>query len=128
MGFLRTESPLVQFDLAGKANGKKGYYDWDKNNFAPAISMAWSPGNGDMVVRGGYYKVFDRIGMGLAMNFDDGNAYGMATGLTSPYGDPYELIPGARYVDSSTMPVDDAGRAAGGLSGHTTNTRRHHHV
>ena len=30
-------------------------------------------------VRGGYTKVFDRVGVGLATNFDEGFAFGMST-------------------------------------------------
>ena len=126
-GIPSTESPIVTFDLAGKANGKKGYYETDKNNFAPSVALAWSPGDGDTVVRGGYYKVFDRIGMGLAMNFDDGNAYGMATGISSPYGDPYETIPGARFVGYQHDAHHDAGRTSRRLPGDPADTCRYHH-
>jgi len=56
------------------------------------------------VLRGGYYKVFDRIGLGLARQFDRNYAYGMATSLNSPYGLPYEQDPAVRFVDLSTMP------------------------
>ena len=76
------QSPIVTFDLAGPKNGKPGYYEWDKNNFAPRFAVAWTPhaegllgaltGGDRMVVRGGYSKVFDRIGQGLALNFDSG--------------------------------------------------------
>jgi hypothetical protein len=27
-------------DLAGPANGKKGFYEWDQNNFGPRVSAA----------------------------------------------------------------------------------------
>ena len=40
-GIPSSQSPMVTFDLAGKANGKKGYYEMDKNNFAPAVALAW---------------------------------------------------------------------------------------
>ena len=42
-GIPSTASPIVQFDLAGPKNGGKGFYDWDKNNFAPRFSAAWTP-------------------------------------------------------------------------------------
>ena len=35
--------PPLQLDLAGPANDRKGFYDWDKNNFGPRIAVAWSP-------------------------------------------------------------------------------------
>ena len=38
-----SEAPLVNFDLAGPKNDKPGYYDWDYNNFAPRVAVAWTP-------------------------------------------------------------------------------------
>jgi len=114
-GIPSNKSPLVTFDLAGPKNGKKGFYDWDKNNWAPRISAAWTPhpetgvlawltGKDRMVIRGGYSKVFDRIGQGIATNFDSGFAFGMATSISSPFGTANETTPGVRFVDISTMP------------------------
>ena len=114
-GVPSNQSPLVTFDLAGPKNGGKGYYEWDKNNFAPRLSVAWSPhaesgflgtltGGDRMVIRGGYSKVFDRIGQGLALNFDSGFAFGMSTSISSPFGLPYEQNPAVRFVNTSTLP------------------------
>ena len=36
-------APIVTFDLAGPKNGGKGFYAWDKNNFAPRLAAAWTP-------------------------------------------------------------------------------------
>jgi hypothetical protein len=72
----------VSFVLAGKANKAPGYYQQDWNNFAPSLSVAWSPDfgdnlfgriigrNGKSVVRGGFRMTYDRIGSQLAVNFD----------------------------------------------------------
>ena len=38
------------------------------------------------VIRGGYTKVFDRVGLGLATNFDEGFSFGMSTTINSPFG------------------------------------------
>jgi hypothetical protein len=114
-GIPSNASPLVQFDLAGPKNNRPGYYDWDKNNFAPRVALAWSPtaaegwlrtltGDGAMTIRGGYSKVYDRVGLGLATNFDEGFAFGMSTTLSSPFGDPYEQNPAARFIDTRTLP------------------------
>jgi hypothetical protein len=114
-GIPSNKSPLVTFDLAGPKNGKKGFYDWDKNNWAPRFSAAWTPhpekgmlawltGKDRMVIRGGYSKVFDRIGQGIATNFDSGFAFGMATSISSPFGTANETTPGVRFVDIGTMP------------------------
>ncbi len=48
--------------------------------------MKWLTGGDRMVVRGGYSKVFDRIGQGIALNFDQNAAFGMATSISSPFG------------------------------------------
>ena len=72
----------ISFDLAGKKNGRPGYYEQDWNNFAPAVAFAWSPDFGDnffgrvfgrqgkSVLRGGFRMTYDRIGSQLAVNFD----------------------------------------------------------
>ena len=119
-------SPVVSFDLAGPKNGKKGFYEKDNNNFAPRFAVAWTPhaesglfgwltGGDKMVVRAGYSKVFDRIGQGLALNFDQGFAFGMSTSLSSPFGLDYERIAGARFSDISTMPPTIPAAPPGGF-------------
>jgi hypothetical protein len=113
-GIPSNASPLVTFDLAGKANGGKGFYDLDTNNFAPRVAVAWTPTD-RWVVRGGYSKVFDRIGHGIAANFDQAASFGMATSLSSPFGDPYETDPGARFVNLTTMPTTLPAAPAGGF-------------
>ena len=78
----QADNELISVDLAGKANGKSGYYKQDWNNFAPSISAAWSPnfkggmlkkifgGEGKSTIRGGFRMTYDRIGSALAVAFD----------------------------------------------------------
>ncbi len=114
-GIPSNQDPLVSFDLAGPANGgKKGFYEWDKNNWGPSVAFTWAPSS-DWVVRGGYSKVFDRVGLGLARNFDRNLAFGMSTVLSSPYGDPYEEMPDVRFVDQYTMPPTIPAAPPGGF-------------
>ncbi len=113
-GIPSNQSPIVTFDLSGPANGGKGFYDWDTNNFAPRVAVAWTPTD-RWVVRGGYSKVFDRIGQGIASNFDGGASFGMSTSLSSPFGDPYETTPGARFVAINQMPTTIPQAPAGGF-------------
>lgn len=99
----------ITFDRAGKANDRPGYYRQDWNNFAPSISVAWSPDfgdnvlgrligrNGKSVIRGGFRMTYDRIGSQLAVNFDLNNL----AGFTS-----------ARNINANTFDVT-AGRAFG---------------
>jgi len=82
---------LITFELGGKANNARGYYKQDWNNFAPAISFAWSPDLGDnflsrligksgkSVIRGGFRMTYDRIGSQLAVNFDLNNLAGFTS-------------------------------------------------
>jgi Carboxypeptidase regulatory-like domain len=87
----RSVNDLITVDLAGKANGRPGFYDIDWNNFAPQVSVAWSPDfgdnffgravgrNGRSVFRGGFRMVYDRIGSQLAVTFDLNNALGFSS-------------------------------------------------
>jgi hypothetical protein len=72
----------ITIDLAGKVNNRPGFYRQDWNNFAPSISVAWSPGfkdgllnrvfgEGRTTLRGGFRVVYDRIGSALAVSFNN---------------------------------------------------------
>ena len=113
-GIPSSASPLVQFDLAGPKNNKPGFYAWDKNNFAPRVAVAWTPKE-RLVVRGGYSKVFDRVGLGLATNFDEGFAFGMSTTINSPFGAPAESDPALRFIDVKTLPPNLPAAPPGGF-------------
>jgi len=95
-GIPSNAAPRVSIDLAGPVNGKKGFYDWDKNNFAPRFAFAYSPrfesnwlkkifgGESRTAIRGGFSVVYDRIGSALAVSFDQGGSFGLSTQLTNP--------------------------------------------
>ena len=80
MGYQST--PLLNFVLGGPANHGPGWYNFEKTDFSPRISVAYSPhaqsgwlrslfGDGDKtVIRGGFSKVYDRAGMQLLSTFD----------------------------------------------------------
>jgi hypothetical protein len=81
----------ISIELSGKANGKSPLYDWDKNNFQPRISVAWSPSfkggflgklfgsNNQSVIRGGFGITNDYYGQQLAVSFDLNNALGFSS-------------------------------------------------
>jgi len=107
--------PPLTLDLAGPANGKKGFYDWDYNNFGPRVAAAWTPhaskgflgwltGGDKMVVRGGYSLLYDRVGFALATIFDEGGSFGMSTQLSATFGSSDETVPAARFRDLKTLP------------------------
>ncbi len=125
-GIPSNRSPIIRFDLAGPKNGKKGFYDWDKNNVGPRLAVAWTPkaeggilgfltGGDRMVIRAGYSKVFDRIGQGIARHFDENLSYGMATSVSSPFGAPYETNPAVRFREIGSLPPTVPAAPAGGF-------------
>lgn len=81
---------LLSVDLAGKANGRDGYYSQDWNNFAPSVAVAWSPnfqngllktifGENKTTVRGGFRMTYDRMGSALAVAFDLNSTLGFTS-------------------------------------------------
>jgi hypothetical protein len=95
--------PDIQFVLAGPENGRKGFYDWDKNNFAPRVSAAWTP-TSRLVVRGGYSLVYDRIGPAIARNFDTNGSFGLSPIITSAFGGTNEDDPSVRFQGINVLP------------------------
>ena len=82
--------PLVSFILGGKANNGPGFYNFEKTDFAPRLSIAYSPrpsggwlktlfgDNDKSVIRGGFSMVYDRAGLQLANTFDANAPGGLA--------------------------------------------------
>jgi hypothetical protein len=97
-GIGSSAAPLLSFNLAGPANGKPGFYDWDYKNFAPRLAVAWSPGAsegllkalfggpGKTTIRAGAGVVYDRLGPALLATFDANGSFGLSTGLTNTAG------------------------------------------
>ena len=96
-GIPSNADPILSFDLAGPANGKRGFYGWDYNNFAPRLGIAYLPGPksgflksifGDRQtsIRAGFGVVYDHIGAGLLNSFDSNGSYGLSSVITSPPG------------------------------------------
>lgn len=89
-------SQLVSFVLGGKANNGSPFYRFDKRDFAPRVSIAFSPrpeggwlrkltGGGDRtVIRAGFGKVYDRSGMQLINTFDQNAPAGLSATLQNP--------------------------------------------
>ena len=104
-GIPANQSPLLSFDLAGPANGKSGFYHWDKKNFAPRIAIAWSP-EPKTTVRAGFGIAYDHLGQTLLSTFDQQGSFGMSTSLSNTGGvQTVESAP--RLTDLHTLPQTD---------------------
>jgi hypothetical protein len=90
--------PVVQFDLAGQANGKPPYWAWDYKNIAPRIALAYAPnsdsrwgrklwgGSGQTAIRVGYGMYYDHFGEGITNTFDRNGSFGLTTAITNAAG------------------------------------------
>ena len=74
----------IVIDRSGPANHRKPMYQWDKNNFQPRIALAWAPGNGKNVIRGGFAMTNDYYGQALAVDWDLNNTLGFTSNYTDP--------------------------------------------
>lgn len=84
----------ITVNLAGPFHGKPGFYPWDKNNFQPRASLAWSPNfrsgllgklfgaDSTSVLRGGFAITNDYFGQALAVNFNANNTLGFGSSFT----------------------------------------------
>ncbi len=98
LGLPSSATGPLSFNLGGPANGKPGFYNWDKKDFGPRFSVAWSPsakeglfkslfGNpGQTTIRAGAGIVYDRLGPALLATFDANGSFGLSTGLTNTGG------------------------------------------
>lgn len=87
--------PLI-INRIGPKNGGPDFYEWDKNNWQPRISVAWSPNFQDgflskvfgkdrtSVFRGGFAITNDYFGQQLAVSFDANNTLGFTSNYTTP--------------------------------------------
>jgi hypothetical protein len=121
-----TSIPDVSVDLCGRANGKPDYYQPSKHNFEPRIAFAYSPnfdsgvlgfitGKNKMVIRGGYGIVHDHIGLALISRYDDFGAFGLSSGISSPFGQNNEDNPAIRFVNQQTLPSTTPAAPPGGF-------------
>ncbi len=106
----------LQFDLAGQANGKKPYWNWDYHNLAPRFAVAYSPSGdsgfarklwgtaGKSSIRLGWGMYFDHFGQGITSTFDRQGAFGLTTAIGNPAG--IQSVDGsARFTGLNNIPA-----------------------
>ena len=91
-------SPDLSFALAGRANGKDAWWQPDRNNLAPRLSVAWSPafsggllhalfgGAGKTSIRAGAGIYYSRMGGAIAADTDVNGSFGLADSLVNGAG------------------------------------------
>ena len=99
-------SPLLSWDLAGRANGKPSWFNPNRKDFAPRLAAAWSPGYSDGLLKaifGGPGKSSLRLGAGI---FYDrlGQAMAAETDLQGSPGVFTPLIDGSQQFNFATAP------------------------
>lgn len=120
-GIPSNQSPLLGFNLAGPANNSAGFYNMDKNNFAPRVSFAYSPGfTGGVLgrifggpsrssIRAGYSIAYDRIGGSFVNDSDLFGAFGLSSRFGTPlaslgYGLPGGAPAAPRFTGLDSLP------------------------
>ena len=99
-------SPLLSWELAGRANGRDSWFQPNKHDFAPRLALAWSPGYQDGLFKslfGGPGKSSLRLGAGM---FYDrlGQAMAAETDLNGSPGIGTPLINGSTQFTFATAP------------------------
>jgi len=113
-GIASNVSPILSWDVAGRANGKPSWYNPDRKDFAPRLALAWSPGYqdgflakffggpGESSIRAGFGIYYDRVGEPIAIDSTSEGSPGASTALSNISG-PYSLSTAPRFTGSCTI-------------------------
>jgi hypothetical protein len=116
-------TPLVSFILGGAANNGPGFYNFEKSDLSPRISIAYSPrpelgwlrklvgDNDSTVIRAGFSRMYDRPGLQLLSTFDANAPGGLAATVQNPCCSPSYFpfpgqggVPGSNYDNAAGVP------------------------
>ncbi|WP_109488049.1 TonB-dependent receptor [Occallatibacter savannae] len=108
--------PDMQFSPSGPNYGKPGFWPKSKNNFAPRLSVAYSP-DSKTSIRAGAGIYYDHYGESLVNIFDREGSFGISSSVTNSAG-VYGIEgnakhpPSPRFTGRNTLPNIDNGGAA----------------
>ncbi len=115
-----TAEPFLRYDLIGKANDARGFYEPDLNNFAPRLSFAWNPsfrngflgkvfGDRKTVIRGGGSVAYERVGGALTF-IQDQVTFLFDNSKTTPFGSTNAtaaLLNDPRFTGLGSLPIQN---------------------
>ena len=127
-GIPSNKSPLLTWDLGGKANNGLPYFKRDNNNWAPRVAVAWSPAHDDGIlkaifggpgkssIRAGYSLIYDRVGGALTVRLDQSGAVGFSNSFSNGslafgFGFPNDgslFGPAPRFTGLNSLPSLDS--------------------
>ena len=90
-----SSEPFLVYNLGGKGNDARPFYDTEYNNFGPRLAFAWNPsvrsgllgklfGDRKTVIRGGGTVTYDRPGGGITF-LQDQSTYIFDTTVTNNF-------------------------------------------
>ncbi len=111
-------SAMITYALGGPVNGRPGYYPADTKDFAPRVSLAYSPESGSVlekflgkgsVLRSGGGIVYDHYGSAMVASFASSGSPGLATTVAQPVNTNFTTA--FRYAGSAlpTLPASGGG-------------------
>ncbi len=110
---------MITYALGGPVNGGAGYYPSDKKDFAPRVSLAYSPESGGIiekflgkgsVLRGGGGVVYDHYGSAMVSTFASSGSPGLATTVAQPVNTNFTTA--YRYTGSGLPALPPSGGGA----------------
>jgi carboxypeptidase family protein len=111
----QVNQPSFSFVPTGQSRGGKPYWDMNKMNFAPRLSVAYSPnyntgllhsifgGSGKTSIRAGAGMYYDHFGSGIVDSFSQFGSFGLTTGLSMPQ-NSYSIGNAPRYTGINDIP------------------------
>jgi len=97
--------PDLTFAPSGKFYGKPGFYPENKKDFAPRLSVVYSP-KPKMSLRAGAGIYYDHFGEGLVNLFDQNGSFGLSSAVTNPAGQ-YKAETSPRFTSRNTLPFSN---------------------